>query len=86
MSICPWCGAEFPAFTNRNGTPKIFCDRKGRPCSKDFNRRAYRLGRDYLYRLAELSDLPLKEAEIPTIPTPGGPASGTSATPPHRQP
>ena len=59
MSICPWCG---------NGTPKVFC---GRPCAKFFNKLAYRLGRAYLYRIAASSDLPLKDAEIPPIPTPG---------------
>ena len=66
MSICVWCGTKFPAFTARNGTVKKFCLR---PCLDAFNREALRLGREYLHRMAESIDIPLKDAILPPIAT-----------------
>ena len=66
MSICVWCGGDFPAFTARNGTVKVFCTL---PCRAEFNRASGRLGREYLYRMAESIDIPLKDAILPPIAT-----------------
>ena len=72
MSICVWCHTEFPAFTARNGTVKVFCTL---PCRAEFNREGCRLGREYLYRMAKSIDIPLKDAILGGIPTilPQGP-------------
>jgi len=67
MSTCVWCGTKFPAFTARNGTVKVFCNL---PCRVEFNSEAYRLGREYLYRMAESIDIPLRDAIFPPIAPP----------------
>ena|SRR3990167_8764880 len=67
VSVCVWCGADFPASTSNNGKVKIFC---GTACRFEFNAQACRLGREYLYRMANSNGIPIRDAIPGGIPAP----------------